>query len=115
MGLEYDVEHLPEKSVSERIRELQVTLAPRNQCGHYALTKARGRATLMTKKEFDDHVGKFSHGPFKDSFGDNDGDPYNPNRQVFGTLDSGSVAYCELSNANRELTKELLGLVEQES
>jgi len=43
--------------------------------------------------EFNDlaRARKFKEGPFKDSFGDGYGEPYNPNRAVWGVLEDGTA------------------------
>lgn len=42
-------------------------------------------------EKFDQHArnGDFAEGPWKDSFGDGYGDPYQPHRTVWGTLKDG--------------------------
>ncbi len=106
MGLEYKLSDIE----SEKLR---LELSPRNHCRDYVREKG-GKATLIAKEEFDSHCDnrEFSEGPFKDRFGDGYGEPYKPNRQAFGTLKSGIVVYCELSQAFKEKCKALLRLSE---
>ncbi len=42
----------------------------------------------IAKTDFDSlaREKEFAEGPFMESFGDGYGDPYNPNRTIFGTL-----------------------------
>ena len=111
MRLEYKLSNIEPK---EKKEDLRLELAPRNQCRNY-VGKNGGEATLITKKEFDDHYNKrkFLEGPFKDNFGDDYGEPYNPNRQAFGKLDSGLVIYCELSDGHQKKTNELFELINE--
>jgi len=73
-------------------------LAPRNQCRHYVEKHGDKKVRCIGKEEFDRHCfnNDFSNGPRKDTFGDGYGEPYNPNRQAFGTLKGGLVVFCEL-------------------
>jgi len=113
MGIEYK---LSDSEPAEKTRNLMLELAPRNQCKNYAIKNGR-RAILITQEEFDAHFKRadFSEGPFTDSFGDSHGEPYNPNRQAFGRLDSGLVVYCELSENFKKKSEELLRLSEEKS
>lgn len=106
MGLEYRLSDIRE---IEKAQELKLELAPRNQCRNY-VQENDGIAELIKKEEFDFHYKKkeFIDGPFRDSFGDGYGEPYNPNRQAFGKLKKGNVIYCELSEAFQEKVKRLL-------
>ncbi len=106
MGLEFDLSEITE---IEEIRELKNELAPRNQCRSYVQKKG-GKAELLEKEEFDTHYkgGDFMEGPYRETFGDGYGEPYNPNRQAFGKLKKGNIVYCELSEGNQEKTKMLL-------
>ncbi len=58
-------------------------------------------ATLIDKDRFDEHYRNkdFVKGPFNDTFGDNYGEHYNPNRQAFGRLKDERIVYCELSKS----------------
>lgn len=71
---------------------------PRNQCENYILER-KGQAVFLTKEEFDGYVRKkdFSEGPYRDSSGDGYGEPYNPRRQAFGTLNDGRIVFTELN------------------
>jgi hypothetical protein len=53
---------------------------------------------LVPKEEFDRlaRTGGFAVGPFRDTFGDGHGEPYNPERQAFGKLNDGRCVYAEL-------------------
>jgi hypothetical protein len=106
MGIEYNLTEVEE---SQKLNELRLELSPRNQCRDYVL-ETNGRAELLEKEEFDSSYRKkmFVEGPFRDSFGDGYGEPYNPNRQAFGRLKNGKVVYCELSKANQEKVRCLL-------
>lgn len=106
MGLEYN---LAEVSESQELQDLRLELAPRNQCRAYVCDNG-GRAELIQKEDFDNHFRRrdLAEGPFKDMFGDRDGEPYNPNRQAFGKLKGGKVVYSELSGDNQEKVKRLL-------
>ncbi len=92
--------------------ELESELAPRGSCKDYIYEKG-GNAELITKEEFDDHYNQenFKKRPFEESFGDGPMDPYSPERQAYGQLNSGTVVYCELSKANREKTSQLIELL----
>jgi len=107
MGLEYDLSD----TKSEERENLRLELSPRHKCEKYVWERG-GKATLVTKEEFDAHLNKenFVEGPFKDDFGDGWNEPYNPNRQAFGTLKTGVIVYCELFPENVEKTKKLLGM-----
>lgn len=106
MGLKYNLSEIID---IEKIHELRLELAPRNQCRNYVLENG-GKAELVSKPEFDSFYKNrdFIDGPYKDNFGDSYGDPYNPNRQAFGKLKKGDIIYCELSEAFQEKTKKLL-------
>jgi len=106
MGLEYN---LSEISESEKLNNLRVELAPRNQCIIYVQENG-SRAELVEKEDFDEHCknNDFLDGPYRDAFGDGYGEPYRPHRQAFGRLKNGKVIYCELSPANQEKVKKLL-------
>lgn len=54
----------------------------------------------IDKSEFDKfaNAGKFTEGPFRDSFGDGDGEPYLPNRRLWGTLDDGRRVESNTTN-----------------
>jgi hypothetical protein len=70
---------------------------PRNQCRKF-MADRKAIGTLIPKAEFDSlaRSRSFSVGPYRDTFGDGPGDPYQPNRQVFGELKDGRCVYCEL-------------------
>lgn len=72
--------------------------APRNRCRQYIKQNWGKEVKFIKKEEFDRHCfnNDFSDGPRKDTFGDGPGEPYNPNRQAFGTLKTGLIVYCEL-------------------
>jgi len=110
MGIEYN---LANQEPSKGIASLREELAPRNQCERYVI-KQGGLATLIPKQDFDEKAIKneFTDGPFIDTFG-NGNEPYNPNRQAFGKLNSGLVVYCELSNEYKKKSDELMGLEEK--
>jgi hypothetical protein len=71
---------------------------PRHNCLQF-VREHGGVHTQISKSAFDAKAKAkdFEIGPFRDSFGDGPGDPYNPNRQAFGTLKTGEVVWCELS------------------
>jgi hypothetical protein len=54
--------------------------------------------TKLSQKEFDEHAKEknFEEGPLIETFGDGYGEPYNPNRLVFGTLKGGEKVYAIL-------------------
>lgn len=68
---------------------------PINNCQRYFVENRIAEPVLLTKAEFDKHCcdEAFSDGPFCDTFGDGYGEPYNPNRQVFGVLKDGRGVY----------------------
>ena len=105
MGIEYKLSDI---EPAKKNKDFRIELAPRNQCRKY-VSENGGEATLITKKEFDKHCksAEFSDRPYRDNFGDGNGEPYNPNRQAFGKLDSGLVVYCELSDEHQKKTKDL--------
>lgn len=111
MGLEYNLFKITESEITEfeKLKELKIELAPRNQCKLYVQDNG-GKAQLIEKQELDSyyHQKEFLDGPNKDSFGDGYGEPYNPNRQAFGKLKTGVIVYCELSEDYCKKTKELL-------
>ena len=51
--------------------------------------------TFLPKAEFDKlaRAKKFVVGPFLESFGDGYGEPYNPDRQIFGKLEDNTCAF----------------------
>jgi len=106
MGLEYK---LAKQNKIEELQELINELAPRNNCRNY-IKENGGKAELLEKKEFDSYYKdkSFIDGPFKEGFGDGDGEPYNPNRQAFGKLKNKKIVYCELSKGNQEKVTILL-------
>lgn len=69
----------------------------KNHCYSYCLKK-NTVAIELNIEEFNNFckTDQFGDGPFKDSFGDGYGEPYNPDRQVFGTLKDGRVVYADL-------------------
>ncbi|MEK6914235.1 MAG: hypothetical protein AABW83_01150 [Nanoarchaeota archaeon] len=103
MGLEYNLSEINE------IQKLKDELAPRKNCRQYVLEND-GKAELLEKEEFNSLCRNkdFIDGPFKESLGDGYGEPYNPNRQVFGRLKDGRIVYCELSDSAQEKVKKLL-------
>ena len=111
MRLEYNLASVKK---AEELEDFKLELAPRNQCKIY-VEEHGGKATLLERKDFDDHYKnkKFSDGPYKDGFGDGYGEPYNPNRQGFGKLKSGLVVYCETSEVFKEKTAELFKKLEK--
>jgi len=66
-------------------------LKPKNQCKDYMVKNNVKIVVLLTKQEFDEYAisAAFVDGPYRDSFGDGHGDPYNPYRQAFGQLKIG--------------------------
>ena len=58
-----------------------------------------GKPSLLSKADFDAQLeaGQFAVGPYRETFGDGYGEPYNPHRQAFGKLNDGRVVYCELN------------------
>ena len=111
MGIEYNLKDLEKKR--EDI-ELKFSLAPRHACMYYVGGNG-GKATLITRKEFDEHVDNdgFIDGPFRDCFGDGHGEPYNPHKQAYGVLRDKSVVYCELSEFNQKKFEEMLKKLEK--
>lgn len=95
-----------------RKAELFLSLIPRNQCYNY-VSERGGNAVLLEKASFDEFFRKkkFSDGPYEDSFGDNPEDPYNPDRQAFGTLDNGEVVYCETTSGMKKNLKIILNIL----
>lgn len=72
---------------------------PRNGAAKYFLTKKAKNVKYLPKVFFDALAkqGLFEEGPFRDSFGDGPGEPYNPHRQAFGLDKSGVYIFTELS------------------
>lgn len=72
-------------------------ITPRNQCEQF-MDENEGSPELLPKAEFDTlaRSKQFAVGPFGDTFGDGEGEPYNPYRQAFGKLNDGRLVYCEL-------------------
>lgn len=99
------------KEVRENIQRAEMLreIMPRNQCRHYIGAR---EAVLLTKKAFDElyYAGAFAEGegPHKDNFGSGYGEPYNPDRQAFGTLKDGRIVYCEISSKMQEKVKKYL-------
>jgi hypothetical protein len=89
-----------------------VQFFPRNQCRDYVKRRG-GKARLVLKITFDSFCRSkcFFDGPYTERFGDGYGKPYNPNRQAFGTLNSGEVVYCEMSQENQGELEEFLKLM----
>lgn len=71
---------------------------PRHGCRNYFAEKCIKSPELVEKDDFDALMDaeKFSDGPFKESFGDGYGEPYNPHRQAFGMLKDGRGVYTNL-------------------
>lgn len=69
---------------------------PKGQCWEYFAKRGTGAPEMVTQLAFDAHfdAGDFADGPFRDSFGDGYGEPYNPYRQAFGTLKDGRGVYA---------------------
>lgn len=76
------------KPVDKRSEDRSITVWSNKEAGY----------SVTTKAEFDELVlaGRFSVGPFRETFGDGYGDHYNPGKQAYGKLDSGIFVYCEL-------------------
>jgi hypothetical protein len=78
----------------------------RHQCAHFMQEKTLLSTICLPKSEFDDLYKRrvFVDGPYRDSFGDNSGEPYTPDRQAFGLI-SGPIngsyvgVYCEISSS----------------
>lgn len=84
---------------------MDVKREPRGACKIYMIKSgSETDAVLLTKAAFDKKAsdGEFADGPFRDSFGDGYGEPYNPFRQAFGKLKNGMLVFCEL---NKKLDK----------
>lgn len=79
---------------------------PRHNCHGYFVEKKITKPVQITKREFDFYVnkGQFKDGPFRETFGDGDYEPYNPYRQAFGTLKDGTGVYCELADRPEDET-----------
>ena len=94
-----------------KLKELPV-LEPRHHCENYMCKNGIEKSILLTKEEFDGHAKSkdFEDGPYKDSFGDGYGEPYNPHRQAFGRLKDGRAVYCELS---RDLAERVRGYLKE--
>jgi len=74
------------------------TNEPRHSCYEYFIRKGCKNPVLLKRAEFDQLVDDgFVDGPFRDTFGDGYGEPYNPHRQAFGMLKDGRGVYCELN------------------
>ena len=56
--------------------------------------------TIINNQEFDDYARNrsFSDGPFIESFGDGYGEPYYPNRWIWGTLIDGRKVKAKCGN-----------------
>lgn len=54
----------------------------------------------ITRQAFDCHARakEFIEGPWKDTFGDGYGEPYNPKRYLHGTLNSGQKVKAKYGN-----------------
>ncbi len=90
-----------------------MTSNPRHGCEEYIMRQKRSGHTgpqPLTLAEFHSHIDSddFDDGPRKDSFGDGYGEPYNPRRQVFGVLKSGTIVYADL----RDINDAILGVSE---
>jgi|SRR3989344_5033697 len=111
MGIEYN---LSETVGMEQLQKLKLELAPRHQCRNYVQENG-GKTQLIEKSEFDSFFDRkeFADGPFRETFGDNYGEPYNPNRQAFGKLKDGRIVYCQLSKNYEERVRELLKLADR--
>ncbi len=73
---------------------------PRHGALRYFNEKRIASPMYVPRAKFDEHakLGLFSDGPFRDSFGDGYGEPYNPRRQAFGiNATGGEGLYTELS------------------
>jgi hypothetical protein len=84
--------------------EIPENLMPRNDCLTYILENLEKeiKPTLLTKKAFNTlcRAESFNDGPYKDTFGEGYGEPYNPWRQAFGKTKKGLLIYCELDKTN---------------
>lgn len=58
----------------------------------------------LTKSEFDAFVkaGRFVVGPFSETFGDMDEEPYRPRRRAYGTLDDGRKVWAQVQGGGDE-------------
>lgn len=66
--------------------------------------KFDGEPTHISKAAFDalHAAGEFAVGPFKSSFGDGYGEPYNPYRQAAGITTDRRLVFCELHPDRRK-------------
>jgi len=75
---------------------------PRVNCLAYVLLHGGGEnavAYLVTRERFNDFLENdmFIDGPYVEFFGDIWGDPFNPFKQAYGTLNIDAIVYCELN------------------
>jgi hypothetical protein len=98
----------------QKIVEQVSEFMPRHQCRGYIESQS-GKTFLLTKEEFDSlfREKQFDDGPYKDNFGNGNGEPYNPNRQAFGKLKDGRIVYCELSEVIQEKVQSYLENIAQ--
>jgi hypothetical protein len=70
---------------------------PRHTCREWAVQGSEPE--LLTDRVFDQLVAEkgFQDGPYVETFGDGQGEPYNPDRQAWGTLKDGRRVFCELA------------------
>lgn len=71
---------------------------PRHGCRAFFAEHKVEQPKQVAKADFDklyDGEG-FKVGPFRETFGDGYGEPYNPARQAFGITTSGDGVFCEL-------------------
>jgi len=103
------------RQIDIRVIELLKDLSPRHQCDDYVHGHEK-IPFLMSKTEFNEFYrqNRFKDGPYKDTFGDGEMEPYNPNRQAFGRLGDGKVVYCELSEHLQEKTEKLFKLMPED-
>jgi hypothetical protein len=70
---------------------------PRNRCFFFFMENNIKNPKLLNKQKFDENLKNFKNGPYKDDFGCEYGEPYNPWVQAFGILNDGSGVFCELN------------------
>lgn len=88
---------LPDKPIPV-VKQPAFRTMPRNQCLYFCSGAHPGMPVkLVTKEDFykAQSEGRFTEGPYRDSFGDRAGEPENLQRQLFGFTSDNEVLYCE--------------------
>jgi len=88
---------------------------PQISCATYMI-KNNATPIIISKEEFDKLTKEkqFRDGPYRETFGEGYGEPYNPFKQAYGQLNNENYVFCELDKEINERTKKYLSELEKD-